>query len=230
MTSAEIWCALEETPGETHQNTDPVAVRNEGNDSPKRWSALDLEPAEQPRWLADSRLPRAAARRAPDPTQTSAWGCHCPHCGRRQGRRSGESPPASPQGAHHTQRKSSSPLAFASCSAIRRRRHALGSSTLCPAKKCGMKSPRGRVHLGLAGVFERLFQVASGEHLRPARHRWCFCSGPVATENRHFLLISSQRRGSRKQWVRARTDERHPDPPDSQFGVVHFRWPNASAY
>ncbi len=29
-------------------------------DSPKRWSALDLEPAEQPRWLADSRLPRAA--------------------------------------------------------------------------------------------------------------------------------------------------------------------------
>ena len=30
------------------------------DDSPKRWSALDLEPAEQPRWLADSRLPRAA--------------------------------------------------------------------------------------------------------------------------------------------------------------------------
>src|SRR6476469_6893179 len=29
-------------------------------DSPKRWSALDLAPAEQPRWLADSRLPRAA--------------------------------------------------------------------------------------------------------------------------------------------------------------------------
>jgi hypothetical protein len=30
------------------------------DDSPKRWSALDLEPAEQPRWLADSRLPGAA--------------------------------------------------------------------------------------------------------------------------------------------------------------------------
>jgi hypothetical protein len=33
---------------------------NNRDDSPKRWSALDLEPAEQPRWLADSRLPRAA--------------------------------------------------------------------------------------------------------------------------------------------------------------------------
>jgi RecA-family ATPase len=60
MTSAENGVRSEEAPGETHQNTDPVAVRNEGNDSPKRWSALDLEPAEQPRWLADSRLPRAA--------------------------------------------------------------------------------------------------------------------------------------------------------------------------
>ena len=29
-------------------------------DNPKRWSALELEPAEQPRWLADSRLPRAS--------------------------------------------------------------------------------------------------------------------------------------------------------------------------
>jgi hypothetical protein len=28
--------------------------------TPKRWSALDLEPAEQPRWLAESRLPRSA--------------------------------------------------------------------------------------------------------------------------------------------------------------------------
>ena len=53
-------CARRRRRRRTHQNTDPVAVRNEGNDSPKRWSALDLEPAEQPRWLADSRLPRAA--------------------------------------------------------------------------------------------------------------------------------------------------------------------------
>ena len=36
MTSAENGVRTEETPGETHQNTDPVAVRNEGNDSPKR--------------------------------------------------------------------------------------------------------------------------------------------------------------------------------------------------
>ena len=33
---------------------------DEPDDSPKLWNALDLEPAEQPRWLATNRLPRAA--------------------------------------------------------------------------------------------------------------------------------------------------------------------------